>query len=100
MEKNIEPISEKKDMHTGDVASPSLKENSSQLESTRDLIMGAANTNEGRGLGSGLFGSAKVTPSCFFWLVLFSIHAGLSKTYLLFIRFLRLFGSLRNQAVV
>jgi len=26
MEKNIEPISEKKDMHTGDVASPSLME--------------------------------------------------------------------------
>ncbi|BAB09932.1 nucleolar protein-like [Arabidopsis thaliana] len=63
MDKNIEPISEKKDLHTGDVASPSLKENSSQLESTRDLIMGAANTNEGRGLGSGLFGSAKVSAA-------------------------------------
>lgn len=85
MDKNIEHISEKKDMHVVDVASPSLKENSSQLESTRDLNMDAANTNEGRGLGTGLFGSAKVTPSYFFWLVLFIIHAGLSKTYLLFI---------------
>jgi exosome complex exonuclease RRP6 len=67
MDKNIEPISEKKDLHTGDVASPSLKENSSQLESTRDLIMVAANTNLWR---ESLFGSAKVTPSYFFWLVL------------------------------
>lgn len=85
MDKNIEHISEKKVMHAVDVASPSLKENSSQLESTRDLNMDAANTNEGSGLGTGLFGSAKVTPSYFFWLVLFIIHAGLSKTYLLFI---------------
>ncbi|KAG7543483.1 HRDC domain [Arabidopsis thaliana x Arabidopsis arenosa] len=63
MDKNIEPISEKKDMHAVDVASPSLKENSSQLESTRDLNMVAANTNEGRGLGTGLFGSAKVSAA-------------------------------------
>ncbi|CAL9224785.1 unnamed protein product [Arabidopsis halleri] len=63
MDKNIEHISEKKDMHAVDVASPSLKENSSQLESTRDLNMDAANTNERRGLGTGLFGSAKVSAA-------------------------------------
>lgn len=76
MEKNIEPIIEKKDMHTEDIASPSLKENFLQVEiNTRGPFTVAANTNEGRGLGTSLFGSAKVRPSYFFWLVLFIIHA-------------------------
>lgn len=66
MDKNIEPIIEKKDVYTGDVASPSLKENSLQVESTGGLITVPANTNEGRGLGTGFFGSAKVTTSYFF----------------------------------
>ncbi|KAL1210212.1 Protein RRP6-like 2 [Cardamine amara subsp. amara] len=65
MDKNIEPIIEKRDGYTEDVvASPSLKENSMQVESnTRGPIMVAANTNEGRGLGAGLFGSAKVSEA-------------------------------------
>lgn len=93
MDKNIEPIIERKDMylHTEDVASPSLKESSLQVETNnRGPITVPANSNEGRGLGTGLFGSAKVTPSYFFWLVLFIIHPGLTKTCLLFVRFLRL----------
>ncbi|XP_010440775.1 PREDICTED: protein RRP6-like 2 [Camelina sativa] len=63
MDKNIEPIIEKKDVYTGDVASPSLKDNSLQVESTRGLNTVAASTSEGRGLGTGLFGSAKVSAA-------------------------------------
>ncbi|EOA18657.1 hypothetical protein CARUB_v10007233mg [Capsella rubella] len=63
MDKNIEPITEKKDVYSGDLASPSLKDNSLQVESTRGLNMVAASTTEGRGLGTGLFGSAKVSAA-------------------------------------
>ncbi|ESQ33213.1 hypothetical protein EUTSA_v10003636mg [Eutrema salsugineum] len=66
MDKNTEPIIERKDinLHIEDVASPSLKENSLHVENN---IMGrttvAADTNEGRGLGTGLFGSTKATAA-------------------------------------
>ncbi|CAN8230962.1 unnamed protein product [Cochlearia groenlandica] len=64
---NSEHIIERKDMplHTEDVASPSLKENSLLGESNIKIpITVAANTSEGRGLGTGLFGSAnKVSTS-------------------------------------
>lgn len=69
MDKNIEPIIERKDvyLHSENAASPSLKENTLQVETNnRGPITVPANSNEGRGLGTGLFGSTKVTPSYFF----------------------------------
>lgn len=94
MDKNIEPLSERKDMYirTEDVASPNLKENSLQVESNiSGLVTVAADASERKGLGTGLFGSAKVITSYLFDQYSFIIHAVVTKTFLLFIRFLRLF---------
>ncbi|KFK27865.1 hypothetical protein AALP_AA8G439200 [Arabis alpina] len=66
MDKNIEPIIERKDMylHTEVVASPSLKDSSLQVETNnRGPITVPANSNEGRGLGTNMFGSAKVSAA-------------------------------------
>ncbi|VVB01502.1 unnamed protein product [Arabis nemorensis] len=66
MDKNIEPIIERKDvyLHSEDAASPSLKENTLQVETNnRGPITGPANSNEGRGFGTGLFGSTKVSAA-------------------------------------
>ncbi|KAG2325319.1 hypothetical protein Bca52824_008047 [Brassica carinata] len=63
MDNNIEPRSEKKDLYirTEDVASPNLKENSLQVENNiSGLVTVAADASERKGLGTGLFGSAKV----------------------------------------
>lgn len=81
MDKDIEPTTEGKDSnhHTAYV-SPNLKEKSLGVENKiTGPITVAADTNERRGLGTGFFGSVKVTPSYLFWLVLFNIHAGLTK---------------------
>ncbi|KAJ0255042.1 Protein RRP6-like 2 [Hirschfeldia incana] len=66
MDKNIELLSERKDMYisTEDVASPNLKENSLQFENNiSGLVTVAADASERKGLGTGLFGSAKVPPA-------------------------------------
>lgn len=77
---------------TGDVASPNLKENSLQVQNnTSGLVTVAADASELKDLGTGLFGSAKVTTSYFFGRYSFVIHAVVTKAFLLFIRFLRLF---------
>ncbi|CAN8232659.1 unnamed protein product [Cochlearia groenlandica] len=67
MDMNSEPISESKEisLDTEDVASPSLKGNSLQAESTiiKGPITIAESSIEARGLGTGLFGSPKVSGS-------------------------------------
>lgn len=79
---NIEPLSERKDMYTrtDDVASPNLKENSLHVQNnTSGLVMVAADASERKDLGTGLFGSAKVTTSYFFGRCSFVIHAVVTK---------------------
>ncbi|CAH8362304.1 unnamed protein product [Eruca vesicaria subsp. sativa] len=65
MDKNIEPLSERKDMylHTEDAASQNLKENSLQVEGNiSGLVTAVADASERKGLGTGLFGSANKVP--------------------------------------
>uniref|UniRef100_A0A1J3KA74 Exosome component 10 n=1 Tax=Noccaea caerulescens TaxID=107243 RepID=A0A1J3KA74_NOCCA len=64
MDKVIEPTTEGKDSnrHTAYVASPNLKDNSLGVENKiTGPITVAADTNERRGLGTGFFGSVKVS---------------------------------------